>query len=39
MTDLPHCPTPAVTFVGAGPGAADHLTLGAFAGACRRRMW
>ncbi|WRH60894.1 MAG: uroporphyrinogen-III C-methyltransferase [Fuscovulum sp.] len=32
MTDLPHfAPTPvAVTFVGAGPGAAAHLTLGAF---------
>lgn len=32
MTDLPHfAPAPvAVTFVGAGPGAAAHLTLGAF---------
>ena len=32
MTDLPHfAPTPvAVTFVGAGPGAAAHLTLGAY---------
>ena len=32
MTDLPHfTPTPvAVTFVGAGPGAAAHLTLGAY---------
>lgn len=31
MTDLPiHTPShPAVTFVGAGPGAAEHLTLGA----------
>ena len=30
MTDLSNVPhLPAVTFVGAGPGAADHLTLGA----------
>ena len=32
MTDLPHFAPPpvAVTFVGAGPGAAAHLTLGAY---------
>ncbi|MFN4129223.1 MAG: uroporphyrinogen-III C-methyltransferase [Paracoccaceae bacterium] len=29
MTHLHQHPQPAVTFVGAGPGAADHLTLGA----------
>lgn len=32
MSDLPHftAPLPRVTFVGAGPGAAAHLTLGAY---------
>ena len=29
MTNLHQPPLPAVTFVGAGPGAAEHLTLGA----------
>ena len=30
MTRPPYAPKPTVTFAGAGPGAAEHLTLGAF---------
>ena len=30
MSRAPHISNPTVTFAGAGPGAAEHLTLGAY---------